>query len=182
MKLQQLIEQPRVWISVVAGVVSVLALGFVVARLIYPPSPTELREYQPQAYFFDQNTGELFTATADLLGPIETASGPFRGMPAGVRANVYACGSCDDESRRFIGWLEIPVAALIEYDPQQYGRYANRDETEGEIASTMIRLPDDDVWVLIDSPPAQSIFARLNEQCGLNVEVYRCRPPRRRVR
>jgi hypothetical protein len=51
--------------------------------------------------YYDVQTGELFPYRGEELPPITAPSGG-----EGVIAHVFACGSCDDEDARFIGYLE----------------------------------------------------------------------------
>ncbi len=60
--------------------------------------PTEL-------YFYDTMTGELFVASAKEYPPINTPSQAAGSKPAGVRANVFSCGKCN-EKEWYIGYLE----------------------------------------------------------------------------
>lgn len=172
-------ERFRPLIAVLAAVVVFASFGFVIYRMMFPPAPFQPQSWEPTAYFYDLNTGDLFTAPADRPGPIETDSGLHQGMPAGVRAHVYACASCDDPSRRFIAWIEVPIAALAASDPQEYEQFAHRDISQGEVATTMIRRPDGDKWFPADSPEAQAILNEISSRCTSGERVFRCRPPAR---
>lgn len=68
------------------------------------PAP---RGQPPQAeWYYDLNTGKLFTARIESP-PIDAPSGKLPdGKPAGVRAHVYSCGRCDLEADRQVAWLE----------------------------------------------------------------------------
>ena len=60
-----------------------------------------------KAWFYDLNTGELFTAKTDKLPPIKAPSGHLpNGEPAGVRAYVFSYAKEPNESDYFIGFLE----------------------------------------------------------------------------
>ena len=62
-----------------------------------------------KAWFYDLNTGKLFTAKSNLTGPIAAPSGPSPdGSPAGVKAYVFRYVDDPNESQRFIGFLEMP--------------------------------------------------------------------------
>lgn len=52
-------------------------------------------------YFYDLDTGELFTAPRDQLAPF-----PAPGGGTAVKATVFSCESCDNRDTHFIGWLE----------------------------------------------------------------------------
>ncbi len=50
--------------------------------------------------YYDLQSGELFAYNGDDMPPVTAPSGG-----EGV-AHVFACGSCDDQDARFIGYLE----------------------------------------------------------------------------
>jgi hypothetical protein len=79
----------------VAGVVVVVVL---VAASVWIAS-RQKRVIGPT--YYDLQTGELFEYTGEELPPVVAPSGG-----EGVVAHVFACGSCDDEQARFIGYLE----------------------------------------------------------------------------
>lgn len=169
---------------IVAGAavaVAVLTLGFAGYRFFFPPPRSESIPHEAMAYFYDLNTGDTFTAPATERGPLETESGPCEGHPAGVRAHVYACQSCDDPQRRFVAWVEIPIEILAAADAEKYHPYLERDNTEGEIASTMVRRPDDAQWVPADSLQALQIFEQIDGACAPGEDIFRCRPPARPI-
>jgi len=45
----------------------------------------------------------------------------------------------------------------------------------------MIRRPEDENWVPIDSRQARDIFEGLANRCNGRTEVFRCRPPSQKV-
>ena len=60
------------------------------------------------AYYYDLETGKIFIGPSDGIPPIPSPSGHKdpNGNNMGVRAILFSCGKCDDESSRFIGYLE----------------------------------------------------------------------------
>jgi hypothetical protein len=125
----------------------------------------------PLAYYYDRNTRELVEAKPEP-GPIETDSGPYKGQPAGVRAKVFTCGACGDESRRFIGWLSIPS------DQLKRPRSAKRVPAAqpGHSASIMIRRPGDRAWVLASSEKAERIRDEVKHKCSRGARPKVCLP------
>ncbi|MGE3806777.1 MAG: hypothetical protein AB7K24_19080 [Gemmataceae bacterium] len=140
-------------------VVVVVVLVMVAATFPYwwptlasaPSGPTG-----PQAFFYDLNTRELFVADA-VPGPIETASGPFEGGPAGVRAHVFACGRCVDKDLRFIAWLSKPDK-----------------DGEGEEA-LLVKRPEDAEWVPVSSPAGARLVNEATQRCD-RVQANYCHP------
>ena len=172
-------ERTRRIVAVASVTVAVLSLGYAGYRFFFPAPRSVTIEHEPMAYFYDLNTGVTFTAPADERGPVKRDSGSYNGHPAGVRAHVYACASCDDESRRFVAWVEIPIEALAAAQPEKYQRYLDRDESQGEVATTMIRRPDDEDWVPADSEQAMELFGQIDQSCPPAEGIYRCQPPGR---
>jgi hypothetical protein len=89
------------------------------------------RPLRPRVYFYDLNTKELFPVPADTVPPIETDSGPHRGLPAGVRAHVFTYDT-GPNAEWFIGYLETTVASLpADERPQMDSELVLRD-VDGE--------------------------------------------------
>jgi hypothetical protein len=60
-----------------------------------------------QVWYYDLNTGKLFTGRIDDIAPIDAPSGPTpAGQQAGVKAYVFSYGNCSNESERFVAWVE----------------------------------------------------------------------------
>jgi hypothetical protein len=151
----------RKWINenpsviVVAAFVSVAVL--VVTAVIYLwPEKTKPLKPAAKVWYYDLNTGELFTASKRLIPPIETDSGPLaNGEPAGVRACVLSYAAEPNESNRFIGFLE-------KVDPFAESN-ANPADGEGGGAEEwgrgkLIRRVEDLEWVAADSIEGREIL------------------------
>lgn len=89
--------------------------------------PKKINKGPLQRYYLDVSTGELFVADAGLRPPIQRylPDSP----PTGVIAHVFACGSCDDESARFIGYIET-------FKPDAAARSASRADTPSRATKT----------------------------------------------
>ncbi len=147
-------------VSLLVGVSIFLGLGGTGKRPTSPPRKS-------QAYFWDLNKRELFTADADLLGPIDTDSGDFEGHPAGVRAVVFSCGSCNDPEARFVAWLEMP------------GKDANDTSSPGEDnegPGPLIRDVNGDKWHSSESTEAGAIMDQAQTRCGEDGRLRYCHP------
>ena len=104
----------REWIDRHAGAViavaslSVVLLGFVLIRVLWPARPAPVVQSR-LAWFYDANTGRLFTGSFKQGGPIAAPSGPLpEGGPAGFRAHVYSYVLEPSEAELFVGFLERP--------------------------------------------------------------------------
>jgi hypothetical protein len=99
-------DHPKAAAIVALLLVILLASG--VARIVRRVPRPQFRESR-KAWFYDLNTGELFSASSKQVGPIDAPSGPLpNGGPAGYRAHVYSYLRDPNESERFIAFLEMP--------------------------------------------------------------------------
>lgn len=102
-----------------------------------------------QEWYYDLNTGGLFTAKAGQMPPIEAPSGPLpNGRPAGVRAYVFSYVAEPNESERHIGFLETKDPNYI-YDGRDHPRYG-----EG----MLIKRVKDKQWFPSVSRQGRAIF------------------------
>ncbi|MHC4647731.1 MAG: hypothetical protein ACYTBJ_19875 [Planctomycetota bacterium] len=146
-------EHPE--IIVVVAFVSVVVLVVTGIVYLWPEKPKPVKP-PAKAWFYDLNTGELFTASKRLVAPIETDTGPLpNGEPAGVRAYVLSYAAEPNESNRFIGFLE-------KADPFAESS-ANPGDDEGSGAERwgrgkLIRRVEDLEWVPADSMEGREIL------------------------
>ena len=151
--------------TVIMGMMIFAALGFLALRIwgmLNPPPPPE---DIVMGYFYDLNTKTLYVMPADTKIPMERPSGPFEGDPAGVRAHVFACGQCAEESKRFIGYLEKPIPEADRPPP---------DDPRSEV--TLVKRPEDSKWVESDSREAAAIREAVFSRCTATERANFCRP------
>ena len=121
--------------------------------------PNKHAEPKPakKAWFYDLNTGELFTAKSKLLPPIKAPSGPLPdGSPAGVRAYVFCYDDPNGNAPEpFIGFLETLTpeakqnAAASKSKPHNANQWAT---------GRSFRRPEEDNFTPADSDHGQEIF------------------------
>jgi len=147
------------------AVTAIVLLGLLCASMAFLVSWVWSQMDSPQpkarAYYYDQNTGELFALPADTIGPVETPSGPYRGMPAGVRAHVFSWGPYRRGSEKIIGWLQVPTDA-VPADQRPAGVEANLETEEDDI---LIRRVEDDRWFHPNSPEGRLIEKEFQAKC-----------------
>ncbi len=152
----------REWIDQHSGAVIVIAclsvtlLGFVLIRVLWPARPAPVLQSR-LAWFYDANTGRLFTGSFKQGGPIAAPSGPLpEGGPAGFRAHVYSYVLEPSESKLFIGFLERP-------DPAVAAKAAAYDMTDFQAwaEGRLIKRVKDDRWVAATSAEGQAILRDL---------------------
>jgi hypothetical protein len=168
----------RAWINEHPGVVLATAAGsgvlllFILILQFIPDKVPEIQTIEKE-WYYDLNTGKLFTAAKGLTPPIDAPSGPLpSGEPAGVRAYVLSLEP--DESQRFIGFLETTAP------PELVARWPTRPAHPSEATKwgrgKLIRRAEDKNWVLADSRQGQQIF---EEAFAPNADGERpiyCRP------
>jgi len=147
-------EYPRVVFSVAAA--SVMLLLAIVIGLSIPDKPLPIVTIEKE-WYYDLNTGKLFTAEKGLNPPIEAPSGPLPdGTPAGVRAYVLSYVYEPNESERFIGFLETTTS------PEILAKLPKRRDTVNAARKwgkgKMIRKVDDKLWIPADSRLGQQIL------------------------
>lgn len=92
------LSPPQILKASVAIVVLTISLVFIMRNNVGGSAGSHGSDL---VYYYNLQTGELFTASA-ALPPIDTQDG---GLAA--RAYVYACGDCADPSQRFTAYIEM---------------------------------------------------------------------------
>ena len=171
----------RRWISehpsVVFTAVAVLVLLLVIVTLpkLFPNEPPPKPVAVEKAWYYDLNTGRLFTAEAGREPPIDAPSGPSPdGKPAGVRAYVLSYKSDPNESERFIAYLE--TMGSPDMLPKVPGKPGSSVAAQKWTKGRMIRRVNDKFWVPADSPMGLRILqeAYARDKSG-RLPIY-CRP------
>lgn len=143
-------------IVVITTLVSILVLVLALA-LARRETPARRYPVGKKAWFYDLNTGELFTASSRRAGPIEAPSGPQpTGEPAGFRAHVYSYVPDPKKSELFVGFLEAP-------DPKAEARKLTSDlgNFPEWAQGRLIRRVGDEAWVSPTSQPGRQIIREL---------------------
>jgi hypothetical protein len=168
MQIRQYLNDHPAVVWSIAGPLTLVALLFV-AWWMWPNTQGEP---QPMSYFYDLNTGELFEAPADTVGPIETESGPYKGMPAGVRAHVYCYGTYREGVKKFVGYLEVPVESV----PKDQWPPGLEPDPDSEVGDFLVRRPDDDHWTGGSSAEGARIMEEVHRNCPEGQRVSYVRP------
>jgi hypothetical protein len=141
-------RNPKAVITITAASGLVL-LSVAILQLL--PEKTITIEPIEKEWYYDLNTGQLFTAKKGLTPPIEAPSGPLpNGQLAGVRAYVLAYSNNASESERFIAFLEKADLTA------QHGDNVNTNNAHISGAKKwgkgkLIRRIDDELWSPADS-------------------------------
>lgn len=172
------LPEAREWINgnpqfvVSAALISGIVLLTIGMWLLIPDKPAPVQTIEKE-WFYDLNTGRLFTAEKGLTPPIEAPSGPQPdGEPAGVRAYVLAYKP--NESEPFIGFLETsaPDGVKARWPTRPMRRSAATQWGWGKF----LRRIEDEHWVPADSSQGRQIF---DEAFAPNADGERpiyCRP------
>ncbi|MHC4500419.1 MAG: hypothetical protein ACYS21_15065 [Planctomycetota bacterium] len=120
------------------------------------PARRKSIEASSKEWYYDLNTGRLFTAEEGLIPPIDAPSGPLAdGGAAGVKACVLTYVAEPNEAERFVGFLETsdPNAGNAREDaasiPGGAGRWGR---------GKLIRRVEDGGWVRADSGEGWAIL------------------------
>ncbi len=130
-----------------------------------------------QAYFFDLQTGALYTAPIDTLSPTDAPSGADNG----VRAIVYTCGTCD-EGQQKIGYLQMmsPRGKEIYVHVHELGPDVTPDLVTQLEQESFVALPPEaggePQWVNIATPQEDWIMQSYRSACGEKGRPRRCNP------
>ena len=186
----------RTWMNNNSAIVTILAVVVLIMSLGIIVISQQRPSFEPvPVYFYDLNTGQLFPGMSSDVPPIPAPSGGLvlnnqvTERPAGVKAYVYSCTDCEDESSQFIGWLEMytpDVKAQLE-NPQDFAPPADPESMEAEMAAMeafdrghLIGEPADNVsnikWVPATSEEGFLLTQRVQESCGTDVIAQPCMP------
>ncbi|MBI4581376.1 MAG: hypothetical protein HY718_16865 [Planctomycetes bacterium] len=131
-----------------------------------------------QAWYYDLNTGQLFTAEVTKELPVAAPSGPApEGQPAGVRAFVFSSGDCSNPSDRFIGWLE--TLGRTSGSPAVAGgsdRMRPADPLGRPVGERLIRREKDRNWVAANTPHGIAIVNEVLRPDTSGRPVRPCEP------
>jgi len=147
-------RNPKTIIRVTIASVAVLLV--IVVWLLWPEKTVKVENLEKE-WFYDLNSGELFTARIGQSPPIESPSGPLPdGRAAGVRAYVFSYVDEPNEAQRFIGFLET-------VDPNAQGRAASSTEPVTDSwkdwgRGRLIRRVEDKRWAPADSEQGRRIL------------------------
>jgi hypothetical protein len=161
--LRETINKHTALATVIAVVLIVGAIVFFLLRDRSGATPN------PGVYYYDLGStaanplDRLFPARNLDIPPIDAPSGKTQpdGSPAGVRAMVFACGSCDDAAARYIGYLiTTPGKARGQQGPP--GLPTGPMGPAGQV----IRSPQSETWVPLTSGEGQAIMEAARTRCG----------------
>jgi len=109
-KLRAKLEENKALAFSVGGGLVLLAIGSLIWMIFFMTEGGSGDHQGPYRgatfWFYDLNTKELYIAPRDSKSPTKAPSDEGKDTMSGVRAYVFSCGECGDESKRFIGYLE----------------------------------------------------------------------------
>ena len=139
------------------------------------PSTPQRAARVVDVYFMDTADGSLFVGKSDELPPIVAPSGKD-----GVRAFVFACGDCGDESARFTGWLETytPEAKKAIETPAE-GPEGGMDNYEIVETGHLVASPTSNgQWFMANSENGMKLMDTVQAKCSGDVPAKPCFPGR----
>ena len=177
-----MLPNPKLWGTL--AVIVIVVAAFAIYRQARSSTPQRPPTHE---WFYDLNTGKIFSAPADQVPPIAAPSGATKdGQPAGVRARVLSCGKCT-ESQQFVAYLET-------YTPEDRERLlrlqnptiptekpavipemqAAADPLAG--GRSLVRRPTDSDWVSMQSREGAQIVREADQKCGAGKRSRMCLP------
>jgi len=168
---QWLNDNPRIVGGVAAGSV-VVAVVLTTCTLTGGPPAADL---PTQHWYWDPAGQTLFAAPADSVPPLPSDAD----HPGALRARVYSCGDCSDQSQRFVAFYEF-------YTPD--GRTAAQELASGAPSDRLedlelqrgegLRYQNAETGEVIaaDDENAAEVVNRPDERCGQGKAVE-CFPP-----
>lgn len=160
----------REWLNqlnpkVMIGITVVLILIFIMVVISQFGDGQQVKvKAQNKAWFYDLNTGEIFTADSDKLPPIKAPSGLLaNGEPAGVRAYLLSYVNEPNESERFIGFLEklTEEGQKLAASFQKSRDNVTRESIKRWNQERLIRRIDDKEWFSVDSEEGKVILKEI---------------------
>jgi hypothetical protein len=176
MRLRQWVNENSSVVTVGAVVVMIFSLGWIVQESL---TRWHRSSGVPDVWFYDLGSGKLFRAKSTAVPPIDAPSGVLiDGEPAGVRARVFACGDCNDESKRFVGWLEKfshqAKQAMVQGRTGQGQGYSS--SSIGYIDGLLIRDEEGTRWLKASDPRAKEVFQMPRKRCPYPHVLNSCFP------
>ena len=144
---------------VMVGCALLVAAFFGISFLLWPFDSNRPIEYQKMVYFYDLNEEKLYPVPAGTFTPQMTDSGLYKGMPAGVKAEVLCCGNYSGDDDYFIGLFEVATEAV----PEDQRPKGIRTDTDRDIF--LVRRPDEENWHSVSSREFNKIMKELRERC-----------------
>ena len=171
-------------ISLLFSVLALAVCGVLIVRSVAPPPPTQIRH----AWFYDLETGKLFVGSIDSIPPIPSPTGHKgpNGDDLGVRAIVFSCGACDDESKRYVAYLETvspdakdAILAQVEREKKQAdaGQMPDPPRYDPNLYGRFITVPEQKNWFPKDSKEASALLpGGAQNKCGDGKIPHECLP------
>lgn len=174
MAMAEFLKDPKTKV-IASAVALLLAAGiFMATSTTAPVGPPE------QAYYYDLNTGKVFTASAKSHSPIQTDSGAHAdNLPAGRKIYIFSCGGCGqydgktlDEIRAdgaIPGWLEMFTAEAKNLLEQ------GSTSTDIIMAGQLIKDVDGGRWMSQMTSTASNLISNIRQACN-GSEPNPCHP------
>lgn len=169
---------------IIAGVIAAAAA----ILLLLQAAPARHPGEPSGAWYLDLNSQTLFTAPIASIPPVEAPSGLLEdGSPAGVRAFVFACASCESDDDRTIGYLQKHTLEgrqslldlrrrIAETQDAEAKRALLKNYSDIEEQSIRVRRMDEQAW----HPPVgdirSQVIAEIRSRCAPDQPVIECQP------
>jgi hypothetical protein len=164
MALMDKIREPAVGGGIAGGLLVIAVLVVLLQK-----DDDQVRPVQTTGWYYDLKKNELFVGVASQLPPIPAPSDQGTQDKSGVRAVVFACGSCAVEADRFIAYLERFT---------DEARQANAQGQNIGAKGREIREEKGTQWVEIESEEGKRVLGLGPAKCkGLGKTLEKCKSP-----
>lgn len=156
-------SRPGILIAAAALIVG----GWLIYRGI---SGNSIRGHAPkQLWFYDIGSGGLYAVPFSALAPMDTESGPGRG----VKAYVFTCGSCDDAKPLYLEkYTPEARQQMARLDLDEVSEAEKMTITEVAARSTLVAAPptpgQEPAWVPSSSGAGIEIVSSYWKMCSGN--------------
>lgn len=157
----------------VLGLVAIIATGGLRAAgsVWAQPKPAAQTPGIRSVYYYDLGNGAIYVAPSNSPTPMVAPTkkpGP-NGTEGGVRAYVFACGTCDDPATRFLGYIEtIDPLSLAPPTLDGEAPAAPPPHTRHVLAlGRVIAKPEPDLrWISPTGEEGLALVYQLKKRCG----------------
>ena len=167
-------------LSITVAMVLLLALG--VMTFVLEPHPVVLTHPAAAArdvYFYDVESGGVFTHTSADLPPVATPWSQTSDSPHGYRAYVFSCGSCTPKE-----WEVLYIESYSATARDAWNRYRHKTvkpgeahEMPNETQGRFVADPQKQQWVPLTDAQARPLLMRPNDKiCPENRPIRECTP------
>lgn len=192
MSIREWINKNSAVATIVAVVILVISLGILIMNLGGGRRGPVVKEL----YYYDLNTGKVFTAPVESLPPVKAPSDPDESKRSGVQAYIMACGECPSNiagaTAEELAQRNVFIVRLEKYDDRTRDQLVKMMEQQQQAGpegpppmmvdpflmeeGRLVKPLQGDRWVPIHSPAGMQIMESLQRRCEDGTNPKFCYP------